>query len=129
MLDIKDFLEDILKEKYGSDFKNYHTGKLETEEYSIFITNDVEQDDRKMYNAKFERQNISIIIHWNDSYTITRQKALEIYNYIKSLRNVVCDENIVIVHCIMDDDFPTDFKSKNTIYAQEISFQVLYAKI
>ena len=28
----------------------------------------------------------------------------------------------------MDDDFPSDYKTKIKIYAQEIDFQVLYIK-
>ena len=127
MLDIKDFLLNILKDKLDPGIE-FQTGRLDEKEKSVFITNDVEQVKEKTYNAKYFKQNIAIILHWNDNYTQTRKKALEIYKIIKSLSMELCDENTMIIKCKMDDDFPSDYKTKIKIYAQEIDFQVLYIK-
>lgn len=127
MLDIKDFLLNILKDKLDPGIE-FQTGRLDEKEKSVFITNDVEQVKEKTYNAKYFKQNIAIILHWNDNYTETRKKALEIYKIIKSLSMELCDENTMIIKCKMDDDFPSDYKTKIKIYAQEIDFQVLYIK-
>lgn len=127
MLDIKDFLLNILKDKLDPGIE-FQTGRLDEKEKSVFITNDVEQVKEKAYNAKYFKQNIAIILHWNDNYTETRKKALEIYKIIKSLSMELCDENTMIIKCKMDDDFPSDYKTKIKIYAQEIDFQVLYIK-
>lgn len=126
MIDIKFFLINILKEKIDADITLYTGRQDEKEEKSILISNDTKQEKMEMYNQTYFKQNISINILWNGNYTQTRNKALEIYNVIKSISKVLYDENTLIVRCKMSDDFPKDSNGTEKIYAQKIDFQIQY---
>ena len=126
MIDIKDFLINILDEKIDADI-TLHTGRQDDkEEKSLLISNDMKQDNMKLYNQNYFKQNVSVTVLWNGNYTETRHKSLEIYNVIKSISRVLYDENTLIVRCMMSDDFPKDAKGTDKIYAQKIDFQIQY---
>ena len=126
MIDIKDFLVNILDEKIDADISLYTGRQDEKEEKSLLISNDTKQDGMKLYNQNYFKQNISVVIRWNGNYTETRHKALEIYNVIKSISKVLYDENTLIVRCLMTDDCPKDANGTDKIYAQKIDFQIQY---
>ena len=127
MIDIKDFLLNVLKENIDDSFTEYaFSDKNQKEEKSLYISNMVDQDNEKLFYPLYYKQNISIVVRWETNYTETRKKATEIYDYIKSISRVLLNEDTLIIRCVMLDKFPIDYRSKTKIYAQEIRFQVQY---
>jgi hypothetical protein len=124
MIDIKDFLVNILKDRIDSNI-SLHTGRQD-EEKSLLILNNNNQANFKLYNQNYFKQNIQIVINWNDNYTETRQKALEIYNVISNIDKVEYDEHTMIIDCSMFDDFPQDNTNNSKIYSQRFNFQIRY---
>lgn len=126
MIDIKDFLINILKERIDTDI-TLHTGRQDDkEEKSLFISNSSNQDKTELYNQTYFKQNISMVINWNDNYTETRKKCLEIYKSLKSINKFIIDDNTIIINCEMKDNFPNDYQSKTKIYKQKIDFTIRY---
>lgn len=126
MIDIKNFILNILKDNIDPDIK-YTTGKQNEDiEKSIFISNKDSDNKNKLYNPTFFTQELSLILNWNDNYTETREVALEIYEFIEDIENVLYDENTLIVRCVMHNDFPSDINSNKKIYSQKIDFQLQY---
>lgn len=124
MIDIKDFLVNILKDRIDPNI-SLHTGRQD-EEKSLLILNNNNQPNFKLYNQSYFKQNIQIVINWNDNYTETRQKALEIYNVISNIDKAEYDEHTMIINCLMVDDFPQDNTNNSKIYSQRFNFQIRY---
>lgn len=126
MIDIKDFLINILKDRIDTDI-TLHTGRQDDkEEKSLFISNSSNQDKTELYNQTYFKQNISMVINWNDNYTETRKKCLEIYEALKSINKFIVDDNTIIINCEMKDNFPNDYQSKTKVYKQKIDFTIRY---
>lgn len=126
MIDLEKFLLDILQDKIDDEIQLRTGRRNETLEKRIYINNNTGTDKYELYDQTFFKQDTSLIINWNESYTDTVAKAKDIFDIIKNLNKVIYDDNTLIVRCVMATDTPQDIKNNDKIYAQLINFQIQY---
>lgn len=117
--EIRDFIESF---NFGANM--YCVGAFEGEKEKIIGVFEVDAgDDEQAYDSTHSTRAIDLVIHWNDDYNETDQKALEIYKTLFRKYNFKINNkqiSFIIVSPVKDE-----YKDNYGIYNRSIRIKFI----
>ena len=92
------------------------------EDHNNQISHNVYKDSEKLYDVKHLR----ITVHWDVDYSNTEKAANQLYEKIKTVKNIKIDDDINILFITMDEEQSIENNRSGDIFERYIDFLIYY---